>query len=426
MAFAHLSIYTRLNRTLFCFYSPFDNRCARHWFILMASFPCSLCLNRRGFRSFVELFRHVGIFHCHEPSFQTTCNLNPSCGISYKSYAAYKAHVYRHHFDSLQKVSTGPNGSSSSEDDEIVEPPIDKIDGHAGDESADQDDEATDQDNEPVDEDDEFFTGFTFSRDKETAESTITLADIQRTYIRFLIQLREEFLLPKKTISTISSNLVFLLESLNNFLQQQSVPLPPRTTVMTDNESIKRIIESNVVTTAIHDISRTIEATTRSEYEFVRLCKRFLNYQAPNEILLSEPGDRPEYGYVIPVSQTLSSLFHHPQILPLVLQNLECHHVSVANDDDLMLSLREGNFGMRIDVESILVQLYIDDIGLTNPTGSRKDRHKMTMIYFLVEDMPDKFRSQVQSINLLAICPHDSLKVREIFLLCLRHSVYLD
>ena len=80
-----------------------------------------------------------------------------------------------------------------------------------------------------------------------------------------------------------------------------------------------------------------------------------------------------------------------------------------------MFSLREGNFGMRIDDESLLIQLYIDDIGLTNPIGPKKDRHKMTMVYFLLEDMPDKHRSQLQSINLLAICPSDSVKVREIF-----------
>ena len=389
MWFAHLSRYTRLNRTLFCFYSSLVHCCAYHVFVLMASFTCSLCLYRRDFRSFLELFRHVGIFHRNEPSFQITCNLSPSCGISYKTYAAYKAHVYRHHHSSLQIVSADPIDSSSSEDDETFEPPTDNVDGHADDEEAN--------------EDAEFLAAFTFPGDNENARSTVTLADIQRTYVRFLVQLREEFLLPKKIISTISSNVVFLLESLGNFLQQESIPLIPSDTATAESDSTKYTIESNVVTMAIRDISRTIEATTRSEYEFVNLCKRFMNYKAPHEILLSNPGDRPEYAYFVPASQTLSSLFHHPQMLPLVVQNLEGHRLSAAKDDDLMFSVREGNFGWRLDDQSFLIQLYIDDIGLTNPIGPRKDRHKMTMVYFLAEDMPDKFRSQVQSINLLAI-----------------------
>jgi hypothetical protein len=137
--FAHLSRYTCLNRTLFCFYSSLVHRCAYHLFVLMASFTCSLCFHRRDFRSFLELFRHVGIFHRNEPSFQVTCNLSPSCGITYKTYAAYKAHVYRHHYSSLQIVSADPTDSSSSEDDETFEPPTDNVDGHADDEEANED-----------------------------------------------------------------------------------------------------------------------------------------------------------------------------------------------------------------------------------------------------------------------------------------------
>ena len=193
----------------------------------------------------------------------------------------------------------------------------------------------------------------------------------------------------------------------------------------TDNQVNELVIESHVLSTLIHDVSSTIEATTRSEHEFVNLCKRFMDYQKPHEILLSTPGDRAEYGYVIPIAQTLSSLLHHQQILPLIAENIKCHRQAVENDEDLMFSLREGNFGPRIDDESYLIQLYIDDIGLTNPIGPRKDLHKMTMVYFLLEDIPDKFRSQVQSINLLAIGPCKSLKVWKIFSLYLLHFASL-
>ena len=84
----------------------------------------------------------------------------------------------------------------------------------------------------------------------------------------------------------------------------------------------------------------------------------------------------------------------------------------MEDDDDLMFSLREANFGAQLDDGSHLIQLYVDDISLTNPIGPRKDRHKMTMVYYLVEDIPAKFRSLVQSINLLAIAPSHSLKER--------------
>lgn len=367
----------------------------------MASFTCSLCFYNRDFRSFVKLFRHVGTFHRSDPSFQVTCNLSSSCGISYKSYAAYKAHVYRYHFDLLQTAPIDSTGSSSFEDNEIFIPSTDDVNDHDTEEESN--------------EEDRIFADFASSHDNENIEGATTLADIKRIYVRFLIQLREEFLLPKTIISVISSNIVCLLESLDSLLQQQRFPFTPEATTTMASERTKHVIESDVITTTVRDMSRTIEATTRSEHEFVHLCRRIMKYETPNEIILSDPGDRPECGYFVPVSRTLSLLFHHPQILPLVSRNLKCQRKCAANDDDLMFSLREGNFGMRIDDESLLIQLYIDDIGLTNPIGPRKDRHKMTMVYFLLEDMPDKHRSQVQSINLLAICPRDSLKVREMF-----------
>ncbi|CAF1053803.1 unnamed protein product [Adineta steineri] len=80
------------------------------------------------------------------------------------------------------------------------------------------------------------------------------------------------------------------------------------------------------------------------------------------------------------------------------------------NDDDLMFSFRDGDYVSRIDDDSLFLQLYIDDIGLTNPIGAKKDKHKMTMIYFTLEDVPDQYRLQLENIHLLGICDVSLLK----------------
>lgn len=87
------------------------------------------------------------------------------------------------------------------------------------------------------------------------------------------------------------------------------------------------------------------------------------------------------------------------------------HRKAVEHDDDLMVSFRHGNFGAGIDATDHLIQLYIDDVGLTNTIGPRRDRQKMTMIYFLLDGIPDQFRSLLQSINLVAVVPSQALKV---------------
>jgi hypothetical protein len=244
----------------------------------------------------------------------------------------------------------------------------------------------------------------------DSVEPCNSIDDIQRIYIRFLVQLREEYLLPKKIISVISSNIVSLLEGLHTIIQKQSKPVSSHTVTTDSIPCLTHLIEPKVLTNTIHGICQIIESTTRSEYEFMNLCKRFMNYQPPHEVLLSSPEDVPEYGYFVPIADTLAALLSHGDMLHRISVNVDEHRRTVRRDDDLMLSLRDGNFGVRLDDESFLIQLYVDDIGLTNPIGPRKDRHKMTMVYFLLEDIPDKFRSLVHSINLFAIAPSKSLK----------------
>lgn len=372
----------------------------------MSIFSCPLCFILRKFPSFVKLFRHIGRFHRNDASFRITCNLNQSCGLSYRTYAGYKAHIYRHHSNSLKAVviSSVQYSPVQCSPDPFQDFP--QLIPHDIDANVQEDMNSDDDDDSPFES--------SCTPDIDEAECEISLAEVQRIYLRFLLQLREEHLLPKKIISSISSNIVVLLESLKKLVLHRSAS---SSFSSTENISIpleKFIIESHVLSTAVSDMTSIIEATTRSEHEFISLCKRLMDYQKPEEILLSSPGEKAEYGYIIPIEQTLSSLFHRKEIFSLISKNVVYQRDAVKNDEDLMFSLREGNFGDRFDDGSFLVQLYIDDIGVTNPIGSRSNRHKMTMVYFSLEDIPDKFRSEVQSINLLAVVPSNCIKVRKI------------
>ena len=272
---------------------------------------------------------------------------------------------------------------------------------------------------EDADDDDgvEFsFDSSTYDIGKSSCE--ISLIEIQRFYLRFLLQLREEHLLPRKIISNISTNIIMLLESLKKLILHRSMSSSSTSSTSSTSAESDRIDDRKFIieslSTVINEVNSIIEATTRSEYQFVNLSKRLLNYTEPEEILLSSPDETAEYGYIIPVNKTLESLFRREEVFSLVRKNVINQRKIVNNDSDLMFSLREGNFGDRIDDKSLLIQIYIDDIGVTNPIGSRSSFHKMTMVYFALEDIPDEYRSEVQSINLLAVAPTNGIKVRKI------------
>ena len=65
-----------------------------------------------------------------------------------------------------------------------------------------------------------------------------------------------------------------------------------------------------------------------------------------------------------------------------------------------------------LDHDILLIRLYLNDISLTNPIGSQRDNHKMTMVYFLLEDIPDQYRSKIDFIQLVGICESKFLKVK--------------
>ncbi len=74
-------------------------------------------------------------------------------------------------------------------------------------------------------------------------------------------------------------------------------------------------------------------------------------------------------------------------VLVQILENVQQQRITVKNDDDLMLSSRDGCYGSKIDDDSLMIQLYLDDKGLTNPIGVKKDQHKLAVTSFSLEDI---------------------------------------
>jgi hypothetical protein len=245
---------------------------------------------------------------------------------------------------------------------------------------------------------------------------SISILDIQKSFALFLLKLREEFLVPKKTINSISTYIVSLINHLQSLFEQEikrdnsniignsssSKPTPDSTRTCLNIDSIKK---------TINDVGHAMEDVTRNEYRFQQFCEEHFFYRPPKEIIVSNPGEPTEVAYFLPVDETIKSVLRNVYVIDQILHNVEHQREKVSTDEDLMFSFRDGNFGCRIDDNSLLIQLYVDDIGLTNPISSKKDNHKMTMIYFCLEDIPDQHRSQLEHIHLVGICASGALKV---------------
>ncbi|CAF4612021.1 unnamed protein product [Rotaria magnacalcarata] len=172
----------------------------------------------------------------------------------------------------------------------------------------------------------------------------------------------------------------------------------------------KKIIEFDHVKNTFNDIRDKIKSITKNEYQFIKQCEDYFDYNSPEEIVVSSPNEFPENGYFLPVDKTLLSMLKYQPFITRILENIQNQHTAAEHDDDLMFSIRNGHHGNRLDQDTLLIQLYLDDISLTNPLGSKRDLHKLCMVYFTLEDIPDECRSKIDFIQLVGICESKFLK----------------
>ncbi|CAF1528156.1 unnamed protein product, partial [Adineta ricciae] len=98
----------------------------------MASFTCPLCSPYRDFNTLTKIFKHITLYHQNDPNFGIVCDLRNTCGVLYRSYSAYKSHIYRQHLDELQSVEMSDSRINAIPVDNRQQHDTDFDVGHAG------------------------------------------------------------------------------------------------------------------------------------------------------------------------------------------------------------------------------------------------------------------------------------------------------
>ncbi|CAF4049042.1 unnamed protein product, partial [Rotaria sordida] len=240
----------------------------------MSSFICPLCLTNQDFVSLAKMFPHVTLYHQNESDFEITCDLHGTCGALYRTYAAYKSHIYRQPlfgFHLPEKNNNNINAISVNNRQQVntdldVELRITNSDDNNASDFANDDPESlsTKDDYETI-----FYNPVSsFSSISGDARTSGSLVDIPRLYISFILQLREEYLVPKTVMNIISTFIITLIHS-------------------------------------------------------------------PEEITVSSPGEVSERGYFIPIDKTLFSILNSQPFILKILKNIEQQRITTEYDADI-------------------------------------------------------------------------------------------
>lgn len=92
---------------------------------------------------------------------------------------------------------------------------------------------------------------------------------------------------------------------------------------------------------------------------------------------------------------------------PDVLNKAMSEKVSVQDVDGQYFN---ENFFLTSDEFTIGLGLYIDNFEVANPLGTSKLKHKMCAVYWVIVNLPAKYRSTLSSIHLALLCNTSTVK----------------
>ncbi|CAM4787986.1 unnamed protein product [Rotaria magnacalcarata] len=358
---------------------------------------CQLCINSSLYCSFNDLYTHINVVHCNNTAFKIRCELSPLCGSIYKTLPSYKSHIYKHHREliaqSFNKEDTSELTNSTSINSFTFSYANDNIDGNI---ETSNDSDAISCPSNVYEETMDFDYSLSTETILEKDNSEFDIRKFRKYYTGFLLELREDHMLSQQIITSITSHFSLLFTLILKMITATRQNLSTETVTIPVSE-IEEIFKQ---------IAETLQNVAKNEYQFINSCKEFFQFEEPKKVQFNEAGD---CGYIVPIKNSIKQFLNKPDVINLLITNKNETISSTKRDTDLLLTYRDGvaassNKLLHKNKSSFLLQLYSDDISVTNPLGPKKDEKKLSLFYYIIDDMPPIVRSLLSSIGFLGIC----------------------
>ena len=117
----------------------------------------------------------------------------------------------------------------------------------------------------------------------------------------------------------------------------------------------------------------------------------------------------PAYGYVVPFLPCLKQLLGMPEVKMYVNSMQDCE-----SDDGFYRDFGDGEYVRNQEMlklaESIKILAFYDDIEVVNPIGVRVKKNKLSLFFWTLLNLPPRYRSRLNSIQLLAVAKTNDCK----------------
>lgn len=121
-----------------------------------------------------------------------------------------------------------------------------------------------------------------------------------------------------------------------------------------------------------------------------------------------------DHGYIVPFAAALEQILNIPSVFEATMANFNFNTLEPAT---VYADVWDGTYiksnplYIQHHGRVLGVQIYTDDVELANPLGSKKGKHKVSVFYWSLLNLPPQCRSSLQSINLLGVVNSDLLRI---------------
>ncbi|CAF4741019.1 unnamed protein product [Rotaria socialis] len=134
-------------------------------------------------------------------------------------------------------------------------------------------------------------------------DNKVDIIAVQQLYSRFLLEMREQHILPQLVIQSITTYIVNLLDIVVELIEEQA-----KRGNMIQQQSASTSISVDDVRSTVNQLEKSIILSTRNEYQFLQSCQKYFNYSPPTQNIISSNQSAKEFSYHVSIKQTIRTI----------------------------------------------------------------------------------------------------------------------
>ncbi|XP_071138269.1 uncharacterized protein [Mytilus edulis] len=326
-------------------------------------------------RTFAKLVIHYRFVHSHERDFQITCSVD-GCVRTYNNTDSFLKHVKRKHKTFHENHLSRWREFNAQADVAQNLQPIE--------------DNCLDSDGENL-----------LDNAEEQNEIDISDIDFKRRFAIFLLNLRENFKLPSNSISQVVNELTDMI------CFHQAEVLKKVISFCSDKGLGEGEIDQLKLLMTEQSQIESACLQLNSEYKLNKYVRENFGFVPPVQYDLNRNSKHGKYQY-IPIFQTLEKLLSHDDVFSYIINDHQSGENNLRDFCDGDLYKNHELFSS--DHTALQIIFYFDEFTASNPIGHKVKNFKIGAFYMTLGNIPPKYRSQLYTIQLVALCMSSLLK----------------